>query len=156
MRPEHGTSAGKPTLRCTLADGLTRYVRRGNLTSGGPRRRSSLPGAEVPGTPVSEAARKPRSASGNRFACRRLDRLRRLSEFSYGGPAATGFLHGKLPNAFTVCDFRPREAAEDKEQRTLSAYRGRLRSAQVVLSYSRKFEIFQLIGNKAFGRAAGI
>src|SRR3989442_12410558 len=29
MRPEHGTTAGKPTPRCTSADGLTRYVRLG-------------------------------------------------------------------------------------------------------------------------------
>ena len=41
MRPEHGTSAGKPMLRCTSADGLTRYVRRRNQTSRGPCRRSS-------------------------------------------------------------------------------------------------------------------
>jgi len=41
MRPEHGTSAGKLTLRCTLADGLTQYVRRRNRTLRGPRRRSS-------------------------------------------------------------------------------------------------------------------
>src|SRR5690348_10292030 len=41
MRPEHATTAGKPTLRCTLAAGLTQYVRRRNQTSPGPRRRSS-------------------------------------------------------------------------------------------------------------------
>ena len=45
MQPAHGITAGKPTLRCTLADGLIRYVRLRNQTSRGPHRRSSLPGS---------------------------------------------------------------------------------------------------------------
>jgi hypothetical protein len=41
MRPEHGTSAGKLTLRCTSADGLTQCVRRRSQTTPSPRRRRS-------------------------------------------------------------------------------------------------------------------
>jgi hypothetical protein len=41
MRAEHGTSAAKPTLRSTLADGSNQYVRHRNKTSQGPRWHSS-------------------------------------------------------------------------------------------------------------------
>jgi hypothetical protein len=50
MRPGHGTTAEKPTLKFTSADGLTRYVHRRSLISRGPHRRRSgglLAGAAV-------------------------------------------------------------------------------------------------------------
>jgi hypothetical protein len=41
MRTERATTAEKPTLRRTLADGLSQYVRRRGQISRGPRQQSN-------------------------------------------------------------------------------------------------------------------
>ena len=41
MRLEHGTSVGKPMLKCISADGLTQHVRRRHRTLQSPYRQNS-------------------------------------------------------------------------------------------------------------------